>query len=340
MQSPTFELLRGFPRRVMAGPKHFVKFKGEMKHGQFLVNSLDELNDVIKSAENMDVFVATHSEEHKAAGVTENLMLDFDDEEDLDVASEAAVRAGRAVESLFEVRPMIYFSGAKGYHVVIPFMEKALPNGGKELPSFLTFIAEKIISDARLSKNRAIDWQVINNPLRFMRVVGSLHYFPDKEAKEVKLVQAWDHAFADPRIVYGDFSMNNIVKMHRQKRKRRNDDQYKRNYMTNPFSKGWIEELLQHPVADGRHRLLWHVIAPYLINVKRLSLQDAFEIAQRYFDECSKIKPLDASFGREIIRYLKYAEKDGYPPWRLETIKEKDPQLFEIIESGKGAILV
>jgi len=35
----------------------------------------------------------------------------------------------------------------------------------------------------------------------------------------------------------------------------------------------WIEHLLVSPVDDGRHRLLWLVIAPYLVNVKNLSLE-------------------------------------------------------------------
>ena len=39
----------------------------------------------------------------------------------------------------------------------------------------------------------------------------------------------------------------------------------------------YIEELLKHPVSDGRHRLTWLVLAPYMINVKNLEENEAVE---------------------------------------------------------------
>jgi len=97
----------------------------------------------------------------------------------------------------------------------------------------------------------------------------------------------------------------------------------------------WIEQLLQQPVKDGRHRLLWHVLAPYLINVRKLSPDQAEKILQEYFEKCNAVRRLEPHSFRRLIRYyLRVAEKDGYPPWRLETIERQDPQLFAILKEG------
>lgn len=101
----------------------------------------------------------------------------------------------------------------------------------------------------------------------------------------------------------------------------------------------WIERLLQHPIADGRHRVLWHVLAPYLVNVRRLDPQEAESVLRDYFDRCGALKPLQPSrsqFLREIRNYIRTAEKDGYPPWRLETIERKDPELFAIVKEASA----
>ena len=39
----------------------------------------------------------------------------------------------------------------------------------------------------------------------------------------------------------------------------------------------YVEELLKHPVSDGRHRLIWLVLAPYLVNVKKVDDEEAVE---------------------------------------------------------------
>lgn len=99
----------------------------------------------------------------------------------------------------------------------------------------------------------------------------------------------------------------------------------------------WIERLLAHPIEDGRHRALWHVLAPYLVNVKRQPFDQAEALLEDYFQKCGDIRtlqPSTSSFKRLIHYYLKVAEKDGYPPWKLETIEKQDPQLFDILKEA------
>src|SRR5208283_1009043 len=39
----------------------------------------------------------------------------------------------------------------------------------------------------------------------------------------------------------------------------------------------YVDGLLEHPVSDGRHRLVWLVLAPYLVNVKKMDETEAID---------------------------------------------------------------
>ena len=54
----------------------------------------------------------------------------------------------------------------------------------------------------------------------------------------------------------------------------------------------WIETLLQIPISDHRKYALWRIIAPYLINVKKLSYEDALSIISGWLNKCDKSKSL------------------------------------------------
>ena len=92
----------------------------------------------------------------------------------------------------------------------------------------------------------------------------------------------------------------------------------------------YIASILLHPVTDGRHRLLWLVLAPYCVNVLKMSEDDAVELLSQYFDECDKIEPtdIDESF---IQFHVNRAAAIGLMPPKLENIEDKDPDLAEIL---------
>jgi hypothetical protein len=94
-------------------------------------------------------------------------------------------------------------------------------------------------------------------------------------------------------------------------------------------SKGYayVDELLKHPVSDGRHRLIWLVLAPYLINVRKLEDDDAIE----------KIRVFVAVAGesRDLRRFAEYqvrrARRNGLMPPTFTKLKAEHPDIYGLL---------
>ncbi|HEY6283150.1 MAG TPA: DNA primase noncatalytic subunit PriX, partial [Nitrososphaerales archaeon] len=89
----------------------------------------------------------------------------------------------------------------------------------------------------------------------------------------------------------------------------------------------YVEDLLQHPVSDGRHRLVWLVLAPYLVNVKKLDDEQAIE----------KIRAFVAAAGEssELRRFVEYnvrrARRNGLLPPTFSTLKTEHPDIYWLL---------
>ncbi len=89
----------------------------------------------------------------------------------------------------------------------------------------------------------------------------------------------------------------------------------------------YIEELLKNPTADGRHRLTWLVLAPYLVNVKQVGDEEAIE----------KIRSFVAAKGephaiRRFIDYnVKRARRNGLMPPTLNKLRTEHPDLYALL---------
>jgi hypothetical protein len=89
----------------------------------------------------------------------------------------------------------------------------------------------------------------------------------------------------------------------------------------------YVEELLSHPVSDGRHRLTWLVLAPYLVNVKKIEEEDAVE----------KIRSFVAAKGetRSMKRFIEYnvrrAKRNGLMPPTLNKLRTVHPDLYSLL---------
>jgi len=99
-------------------------------------------------------------------------------------------------------------------------------------------------------------------------------------------------------------------------------------------SKGyrWVEQLLTHPVDDGRHRLLWLVIAPYLVNIEKLNPEIAKQKALEYLRICNEKRPINGDLTRLVNYHVEYAYEKALKPPSLRTLKTKHPDLYEILQ--------
>ncbi|MCC6034226.1 MAG: DNA primase noncatalytic subunit PriX [Desulfurococcaceae archaeon] len=94
----------------------------------------------------------------------------------------------------------------------------------------------------------------------------------------------------------------------------------------------WVEKIIEKGLPDGRKRFILYVLSAYLVNVKRLSEEEAIQVVQEFlenscrnYNNCEKICE---SFIRGDLHRVK---SKGLRPVSLEKLREKDPELYSLI---------
>jgi non-catalytic primase subunit PriX-like protein len=89
----------------------------------------------------------------------------------------------------------------------------------------------------------------------------------------------------------------------------------------------YVEDLLQHPVSDGRHRLVWLVLAPYLVNVKKMSDEDAIGRIRAFVAAAG-----ESSAMRRFVEYnVRRARRNGLLPPTFATLKTEHPDIYWLL---------
>jgi hypothetical protein len=91
----------------------------------------------------------------------------------------------------------------------------------------------------------------------------------------------------------------------------------------------WIEKLLATPIGDHRYYCLWHILIPYLVNIKKLSKVDVIDRITQWLDECSKVETVKWRYPETIEEQLRYDK--GYPPISLENLKKENFELYRLL---------
>ena len=89
----------------------------------------------------------------------------------------------------------------------------------------------------------------------------------------------------------------------------------------------YVEDLLAHPVSDGRHRLVWLVLAPFLVNVKKLDDETAIEKIRAFVAAAGETSAM-----RRFIEYnVRRARRNGLLPPTFSTLKTEHPDIYWLL---------
>ena len=89
----------------------------------------------------------------------------------------------------------------------------------------------------------------------------------------------------------------------------------------------YVEDLLAHPVSDGRHRLVWLVLAPYLVNIKKLDDEAAIEKIRAFVAVAG-----ESSAMRRFVEYnVRRARRNGLLPPTFSTLKTEHPDIYWLL---------
>jgi len=88
----------------------------------------------------------------------------------------------------------------------------------------------------------------------------------------------------------------------------------------------YVKRLLEHPIKDGRHRVIWLILAPYFTTVKGLDEAAATDAVLAYIGD-PKYK--------QFIRYnVRRAMKSGLFPLSETSIKKNHPDILAVLPKG------
>ena len=218
-----------------------------------------------------------------------------------------------------------------GYHVYQPIycptaLENVIQFSGFDRPSeqFLRFAKDK------LSKGKA-DKQ--NNPSFkscLLRIPGSIN---SKYDTKVKIVKKWNGLTPTiPREFIEEFrtyliqkkidakQRQKILNLRKNKIRNSNNSYYNINYYYE-----WIDEkILANPFEDCRKIIVDLILAPYLINIKKFSYEESYQVIREWLDKCNSLQKLDnySNFvNYRIHSALKTATQKGIRPMSLYKIK-------------------
>jgi hypothetical protein len=242
----------------------------------------------------------------------------------------AVNKTGKNIDQTLGGKPTVLWSG-NGVHICQPIEAIVLEEEGKfaqfDQPSqtFLRFAAQ-FLSNHKSDTN--------NNPafksclLRIPGSYNSKYIEQDGETAEVKVIQCRNGFRPKANLLYYHFYIYLVDRKLKEfnNMQRNQTERYQGNVIP------WIEKLLDTPIDDYRKNAISLILAPYLINVKKLSYDAALNIINSWLTECGKLRQLDQKFNYMVRYALKYSAKNGHKPIKLDTLKLKNELLYDILQ--------
>ena len=235
----------------------------------------------------------------------------------------------KKIKSIICGHPTVLWTG-NGYHIYQPMdgfileeevrFARLRESDGKDLTSKFMQFSEEFLTNKKGDPQHNPS---VNSCL--VRIPGTIN---SKCAQEVKIIQRWDGQRPAINYLLRDFRrwLINEKMTQRLINGRRAQSQ-----TVNSTKIKWIEKLLQTPVDDYRKFAVWRILAPYLINIRKYSPEEASGTIKNWLDRCSSLRRLDFS-PNYIIKYnINSAKKSGYLPISLEKLKIENSYLYNVL---------
>ncbi|PWU81281.1 MAG: DNA primase noncatalytic subunit PriX [Candidatus Nitrosopolaris wilkensis] len=98
-----------------------------------------------------------------------------------------------------------------------------------------------------------------------------------------------------------------------------------------PDSVPSIEQLLETPIENYRKNAISLILAPYFVNIKKYSYEQAYAAIKEWLNKCNTVKRFGCNSDSRIKYGLEVAMKAGIRPLKAETLKLKNVQLYKTL---------
>ncbi len=265
---------------------------------QIMVNSIEEILLHFERVGFVDCRISLFGQNEIKQIRPNAIFIDLDDITQLDFVK-------HRIFNTLGGRPLIIFTG-RGYAVIQPILIESmvgLTHSGYDGE----FISKTFLSFATrfLTNNKADESNHPGLKNTLIRVPFTIN---SKSGKDVELFEPWDHKRVSITIMPFKSHFKTIINEQRR---------IENSFVIKPSNYSWIENILSGPPLYKSNRMLGLVIARYLMNVKRISKQEAIKIINKW----------DPGYQTSRINYeLGYALKTGKLPVGLKQfiLKNED----------------
>jgi hypothetical protein len=326
---------------------------------QILVHSIEETMQYYRESEFLDCRISAYPPQPSTCsyvflgnGLAPNLiMIDIDKSKfTTEQGYEMAVsKTLKIIKVELNGNPTVIWSG-NGCHIIQPIDAIVLEEldlfspavTGTDQPSvrFLRW-AEKYLSNG---KSDPMHNSTVSFGNCMLRVPGSHNSkcvktnggALDSDKTVVKIIQQWNGSRPTMMLLVGSFHAHLVNQKMRQNQRdnRRRYQQYDATTSVAPAIIHWIEKLLTMSLPDYRKYCIWRILAPYLINVRKLQEDEASHIIKEWLKKCNSVKRISFDDSSRIRYDIQSVRKRGFYPIGANQLKIENIDLYEILKNS------
>lgn len=318
---------------------------------QFAVYDTNSILKCFKEANNIDCRINAYPFYTEYRGINRQppsfIMCDFDlkdfdnSQKRLDNTLDKSLQK---IKQDISGHPTVLWTG-NGYHVYQPVdgfvleetdvFSEFIDHRKKDLSTrFMRFSEEKFSNGKYDQNNRpSIKSCMIRVPGTMNSKCIDLETGGFTKDPHIKIIQRWDGNKPKINWLLRNFRRWLINEKFNDKLAEKKSSKYSKNSVANSSNViEWIERLLQIPIDDYRKNTVALILAPYLVNIKKVSYDDAFSMIKEWLDKCNSVRKLDSNFNYKIKYALDNVIKNRYLPMKLDTLKIKKKSLYDILK--------
>jgi hypothetical protein len=244
--------------------------------------------------------------------------------------------------------PTVLWSGG-GYHIHQPLDTSVMP-AFEDLPEFKRYsnpsvkfmrYAERALTDGRADQNHCASFKSC-----LARIPGSINSKYNGDIAEVMILERWNKVRARPTqkflmvdfliwLVESDLLVREELRKQTQKYSFKGNDRSIAAAAATSNNIAWIDRLLQTPIEDWRKTSVALILAPYLLTIKKMSYEQAFNTIMQWADQCalaSGLRPNTEKFIDIVHMCLARAHDRRSKPLRWLTLAQNYPEIHSMIK--------
>jgi hypothetical protein len=237
----------------------------------------------------------------------------------------------RTIRSELGGNPTVLWTG-NGYHIYQPMEAQILEDlvqfdqFQKPSLSFLRF-AENYLTNSKSDPSHNPSFKSC-----MIRIPGSLNSKYPQGKDEVKIIQTWDGNRPSINLLLVNFHATLVNEKISELNDKKSINRRFRTPTNGNNSIPWIETLFHTPLEDYRKNAIALILAPYLINIKRLSYEASFQMINAWLKGCNELRALGFGISGKINYSLSIAIRKNQLPMKFSTLKAKNQALYTILK--------